>query len=81
MIKREQLSYNYIQKEPLSGSEQGMRFYIQKKGDIMLVTVYPEPYCFVKTPDDDKISHEFPNTPEGLDEAVLWLNEQTSYYN
>ncbi|NLL78787.1 MAG: GNAT family acetyltransferase [Clostridiales bacterium] len=81
MIRREQLSYNYIQKEPLSGSDNGMRFYIQKQGDTMLVTLYPEPFCFVKTPADQKNSREFPNTPEGLDEAVLWMNGEQPHYS
>lgn len=80
MINRTELSYNYIQKEALSGSDNGMRFYIQKKSDSMLVTLYPEPFCFVKTPDNQKTSKEFPNTPEGLDEAVMWMNEQQQYY-
>ena len=81
MIRREQLSFNYIQKEPLSGSDNGMRFYIQKKGDHMLVTLYPEPFCFVKTPPEKKTAREFPNTQEGLDEAVLWMNEQAASYH
>lgn len=76
MINRAELSYNYIQKEALSGSDRGMRFYVQKRGDFILVTLYPEPFCFVKTPDDQKTSREFPNSPEGLDEAVVWMNEQ-----
>ena len=81
MIEREQLSFNYIQRSPLTGSEKGMRFYIQRQGDIMSVTLYPEPYCFAKTPPEQKNTREFPNTPEGLDEAVVWMNGQLEHYS
>lgn len=76
MIDTSQISYNYVQKEPLSGSYKGMRYYIQKSGDSLLVTAYPEPFCFFKTPEEKKTSERFENTPEGLEKAVSWLDGQ-----
>ena len=42
----------------------------------MDVTIWPEPFCFVKTPAEQKITKQFPLTQEGCLEAVAWLNEQ-----
>lgn len=80
MIDRNQIPFQYIQRSPLSGSEQGMRFYLQRKEDALSVTLYPEPYCFVKTPPEQKTTREFPNTPEGLDEAIAWMNQELPSY-
>lgn len=76
MIDSSQIAYNYIQKEPLSGSFNGMRYYIQKKEDLLSATVYPEPLCFVKTPQELKTTETFENSPEGLEKAVKWLDGQ-----
>ena len=35
---------------------------------------YPEPWCFEAAPEEDKTLREFPFTPEGLEEAIRWLN-------
>ena len=42
----------------------------------MDVTIWPEPFCFVKTPAEQKTTKQFPLTQEGCLEAVAWLNEQ-----
>ena len=44
----------------------------------MDVTIWPEPFCFVKTPAEQKTTKHFPLTQEGCLEAVAWLNEQQS---
>ena len=42
MICKEEISFNFIQKEPLTGSYQGMRYYLVKSGDcIRAVKEYP----------------------------------------
>ena len=38
--------------------------------------IYPEPYCFEKTPEEEKQAKEFPFTNEGFDEAVAWMNQE-----
>ena len=42
MIKKEEISFNFIQKEAQTGSYQGMRYYLEKKGDQLSATVYPD---------------------------------------
>ena len=57
-----------------------MRYRLSKgkneEGDCMDVTIWPEPFCFVKTPAEQKTTKQFPLTQEGCLEAVAWLNEQ-----
>ncbi len=76
MIKKEELSYLFIQKEPLSGSFQGMRYYLVKGKDCISAYVYPDRFCFVKTPEEEKIRKDFPNSPDSMPLIVDWLNEQ-----
>jgi hypothetical protein len=35
--------------------------------------VWPEPFSFEKTPEEEKVYKEFPDEEEGLDEAYEWL--------
>ena len=68
------LSIKSLKKEPFSGSHHGMRFYMSASGDTLHVWVYPEPWCFEQTPEDEKTQKEFAFAQEGLDEALEWLN-------
>lgn len=45
MICKEEISFNFIQKEPLTGSYQGMRYYLVKSGDCIRAVVYPDKFC------------------------------------
>lgn len=77
MIKAEEFNYlNYIKKEELTGSDTGMRYMLKKSGDSIVVTIWPEPYCYAKTPEDVKIRREVSLSKEGVEEARNWLNEQ-----
>lgn len=70
------ISVNYIKKEPFTGGYKGMRYQLVKSSDGMEVTIWPEPYNYLKTPDEKKQSRQFSLTVDGRDEAVAWLNEQ-----
>lgn len=80
MIEKNKIHLNYIKKEPQSGSCCGMRYLFAKgkneKGDCLDVTIWPEPFCFIKTPADQKDTCQFPLTQEGVEDGVNWLNEQ-----
>lgn len=77
MIKAEEFNYlNYIKKEELIGSDTGMRYMLKKNGDSIVVTIWPEPYCYAKTPESKKIRKEVPLTTEGVEEARVWINDQ-----
>lgn len=87
MIDSSQIALEYIKKEDFLGSYRGMRYRLSKQlskdsGDqsggqnIIEVIIWPEPYNFFKTPVEKKQRKEFPFSPEGKEEAVLWLNEE-----
>lgn len=70
MISPEIIHVNYIKKEAQTGSYCGMRYRLSKgkneEGDCMDVTIWPEPFCFVKTPAEQKTTKQFPPDPGGL---------------
>lgn len=77
MIKAEEFNYlNYIKKEELTGSDTGMRYMLKKSGDSIVVTIWPEPYGYAKTPEEKKIRTEVPLSKEGVEAARNWLNAQ-----
>lgn len=80
MIDAEHFNHlNYIKKEPLSGSLDGMRYLLMKKVEgeesYMEGTVWPEPLGYAKTPEEQKTRKRFSLDAEGMAEAVDWLNE------
>lgn len=72
--------FNYIKKEELSGSMEGMRYMLKKvsvgEEDKLQVTIWPGPLNYIKTPEDKKIRIELPFSPEGVEMAADWMNRQ-----
>ena len=71
----------YVNRGVYTGSYQGMRYRMckketEEKGKYLETVIYPEPYCFEKTPEEEKQTKEFPFTNEGFDEAVAWMNQE-----
>lgn len=61
-----------IAREPL----ENIAFTPEKKAEGKLrATVYPEPYSYEKTPDEQKAVRDFEHSEEGLCEAINWINE------
>jgi hypothetical protein len=72
------------------GSHRGMRFRIardpmedvslapaDKKGEATFkITIWPEPYSFDNTPEEEKETNSFPFDEAGKEEMIKWLNEQ-----
>ncbi|HJC22150.1 MAG TPA: GNAT family acetyltransferase [Candidatus Eisenbergiella merdavium] len=75
MIRKEDLSYQFIKKEPLSGSCSGMRYYLTMEKDCIRACTYPDRFCFVKTPEEEKVYREFPASPDSMPLILDWLNE------
>lgn len=82
MISREHfINLNILKKEDYTGSMDGMRYRLIKaedgeNGARLQVTVWPEPFCFDKTPEEKKTTEEFAFSEEGKADAVDWLNSQ-----
>lgn len=80
----------YEHAQPYYGSHRGMRFRIarepmedvalkpaDKKGEATFqIIIWPEPYSFDNTPDEDKQMAEFPFDEAGKEKMIEWLNEQ-----
>lgn len=84
------LNMNFYKKEKFTGSYKGMRYLLKKDSieqpsetpDTVLETktvfrcyIWPGPYNFDSTPDEQKISKVFDFTEEGKQQAVDWMNE------
>ncbi len=67
----------YSKKAVLKASFQGMRYQIEQaesdSGPVLRATIWPEPFCFEKTPEEKKVSKEFNYSEEGLDAVYGWL--------
>lgn len=85
------LNMNFYKKETFTGSYKGMRYRLKKeteelpgetedappvKRDYFLCHVWPGPYNFAITPEEEKLSATFPFSAEGKQSAVDWMNEQ-----
>lgn len=81
MITKEVLApLEYIKKSELTGGYEGMRFKLYKKagddGTVLGCVIWPEPFNFLKTPDEEKKFHEFEFSEDGIDDAIRWMNQE-----
>lgn len=80
---------HYEYGEAYYGSYRGMRYRIareplenvhftpvDKRGPgVLRVIIWPEPYCFEKTPEEKKVAKDFEFSQEGLNGIGAYLNE------
>lgn len=81
MIKREDiLSMEYLKKTEFTGCHRGMRYRLEgvssEEGKQLKVTVWPEPFNFFKTPQEQKSSALFSFDEDGVTDAVAWMNDR-----
>lgn len=86
MIKAEDiLSLEYLKKADFTGSHQGMRYRLscitKEDNKRLQVYVWPEPFNFVTTPEDQKQHEEFDFTQDGIIDAVAWMNDRLFEWN
>lgn len=71
------MPYEGLKKTGFSGSHKGMRFFVKSyEEDTITAFVYPEPYSFDKTSEENKESEDFPYTKEGVEKCLEWLNKK-----
>lgn len=68
----------YNKKAKLKAGFKGMRYQVEQTGDSdgvmhLKASVWPEPFCYEKTPDRYKLSQEFAYNESGLDDAYNWI--------
>lgn len=80
MIDKKLIPVGGLKKEPFSGSHHGMRYFFRgddgKNSTTFTVFIYPEPWCFEQTPEEEKEQASFPLSDEGMEQAVAWLWER-----
>lgn len=80
MIDKKLIPVGGLKKEPFSGSHNGMRYLFRgddgKNSTTFTVFIYPEPWCFEQTPEDQIEQENFPLSEEGMDLAIAWLLEK-----
>ena len=80
MIDKKLIPVGGLKKEPFSGSHNGMRYLFRgddgKNSTTFTVFIYPEPWCFEQTPEDQIEQENFPLSEEGMDLAIEWLWEK-----
>ena len=80
MINRTDLFHlEYYKKNPFTGSDHGMRYRIERmeegENTFFRATVYPEPFAFDHTPEEQKCAKDFPFEEDALDAITDWLNQ------
>lgn len=85
------LNMNFYKKETFTGSYKGMKYRLKKHTEeipsenpdapaetrtVFLCHIWPGPYNFETTADNEKVSATFPFTAEGKQAAVDWMNAQ-----
>lgn len=81
MIQRSDiLSMEYLKKTEFTGCHQGMRYRLEGVLDgekkQLKATVWPEPFNFFKTREEDKTSAVFSFDEDGVTDAVAWMNDR-----
>lgn len=77
MLKKETfVPIQFFKKEAYTGSMNGMRYRVNKIEEGLEAVVYPEPYCYEATPDEQKTKTVFDFSDEGLEQIVNWINQQ-----
>ncbi len=79
MIKREDiLSIPFLKKSEYTGCSSGMRYRLEKVSvedtDKLLAIVWPEPFNFIKTPEEKKEREYFDFSEEGIVKSIEWMN-------
>lgn len=78
IIREDILSMEYLKKSEYTGCHQGMRYRLEGveiDGNKRLkVTVWPEPFNFFTTPEEQKQSEIFDFEEDGVVDAIGWMN-------
>lgn len=78
IIKKDILPLSFINKSPFTGSKGKIRYKLwmfeEDGGKKIKAVWWPGPFCFDKTPDEEKTEAVFPFSEDGILEIISWLN-------
>lgn len=77
--RKDLFTLNYYKKQPYTASSNGRRIRLKKKEDeengaFLELAVWPEPFSFDKTPEEQKSYYQFAYSEEGICQVIEWLN-------
>lgn len=79
IVRSDVLSMEYLKKTEYTGCHQGMRYRLEgvetEDGKKLKVTVWPEPFNFVTTPEEQKESKILDFNEDGITDAIGWMND------
>lgn len=79
IIREDILSMEYLKKTEYTGCHGGMRYRLEGVTDEeqkkLKVTVWPEPFNFFTTSEEQKESKLFDFCEDGVTDAVAWMND------
>lgn len=80
IIREDILSMEFLKKSEYTGCHQGMRYRLEgvstENGKQLKVTVWPEPFNYFMTPEEEKKSELFDFSEDGVVDAVGWMNSR-----
>lgn len=81
MIVREDiLSMEYLKKTEYTACHKGMRYRLEgamhEEKKSLKVTVWPEPFNFLMTPEEEKQTAYFDFEEDGIVDAIAWMNDR-----
>lgn len=76
MLDVENISINYVKKENLYGSADGIRYMLYKEDDLLKVCVWPEPLGYKATSEELKEYAEFSFDSSGREAAIDFINKK-----
>ncbi len=78
ITRKDVMPTNYYKKEAFTGSYGGMRYMLRKKEEnaqtLLEAIIWLQPFCFERTPEEQKTSAVFSFDEEGIAGAIRWLN-------
>lgn len=76
MLDVENISMNYVKKENLYGSADGIRYMLYKEDDLLKVCIWPEPLGYKATSEELKEYAEFSFDSSGREAAIDFINKK-----
>ena len=76
MLDVENISMNYVKKENLYGSADGIRYMLYKEDDLLKVCIWPEPLGYKATSEELKEYADFSFVSSGIEAAIDFINKK-----
>ena len=80
IVRDDILSMEYLKKTEYTGCHQGMRYRLEmvmaEETKCLKCTVWPEPFNFFTTPEEEKESSLFGFDEDGIVDAIGWMNNR-----